>query len=123
MRTLEIPALEGSSLTSKIEVGNSLSIVDADTLASTEFIPRRCVWRILTPKDGDRRIVWNPESFTEINEARDMFRQLIAAGMVPYVCDAKGQPTGEVMDVFDPGSGEISFQDVLWAPKKLAVGG
>ncbi len=43
--------------------------------------------------------------------------------MMPYVCDAQGKPTGEVMDVFDPGAGEVSFQDVLWAPKKLAVGG
>ncbi len=123
MRTLEIPSLEGSSLTSQIEIGDSLGIVDADALSSTEFVPRPCVWRILTPGDGDKRVVWNPDSFTEIREASDLFKKLIAAGMMPYVCDAQGKPTGEVMDVFDPGAGEVSFQDVLWAPKKLAVGG
>lgn len=117
MTTLEVPALAGSSLTSQIEVGEHLSF-------HNDSPPKNwVVWRIMTPKDGDRRIVWNPDSFTEINEARDLFRKLIKAGMVPYICDAQGKPTGEIMDVFDPLDGMVSFQDVVWAPKKLAVGG
>ena len=118
MRTIEIPALAGSRLTTSIEIPD-------DRWPNPDVKPPRLfvTWRIMTPKDGDTKIVWNPDSFTEIREAAALFKKLVAAGMVPYVCDATGRPTGEVMQEFDPSAGEVDFRDVVWAPTKLAAGG
>ena len=111
MNTIEITVPYGSNLKNTIET-------------NLNDIPKEggITWTILN-KEGDRKIIWHPNSFTDIREAKEVFDQLIAKGMVPYYCDDKGQPTGEIMTEFDPSTGIVSFNDVIWTPKKLAVGG
>jgi hypothetical protein len=120
VKTLELPALDRSRLTENVVVGENLRVLGPDEEPPVGF----GVLRIMTPRDGDKRVVWNPDSFTEIREASELFKELLKAGMVPYVVDpATGRPTQEVMAEFDPSSGEVDFREVVFAPKKLAAGG
>ncbi len=119
MKMIEIPQLGGSRLTEKIEIGENLTVLPDGGHAPVGH----GLWRIMSPKDGDKKVIWNPDSFTEIQEASVLFKRLIKSGMVPYICDAKGRPTGEVMAEFDPLAGEVDFREVVFAPKQLAVGG
>ncbi len=120
MKTIEIPQLGGSSLSEKIEIGDNLMVLHENRESAPVGFG---LWRIMSPADGDKRVIWNPDSFIEIQEASVLFKKLIKAGMVPYICDAQGRPTGEVMAEFDPLAGEVDFREVVFAPKKLAVGG
>lgn len=79
--------------------------------------PTDCVFRVLSQKDGDKRVVWNRNSIPEINAAKQMFASLIAEGMVPYRVGAGGL-AADVMDEFDP-----SAQEVIFMPTKMIAGG
>lgn len=76
-----------------------------------------CVFRVLSQKDGDKRVVWSRNSIPEINAAKQMFTILIAEGMVPYRVGAGGH-AADVMDQFDPGA-----QEVIFMPTKMIAGG
>lgn len=76
------------------------------------------VFRILTAKDGDERVVWRRESIPEINAAKEVFDRLVAEGFTPYRVGASGEKTSQVMVEFDPTAEEIIF-----APLRLLVGG
>jgi len=113
---IEVTVPRGSNLSNIIET-NLKEYKD-------ESIPAYIkLWVILTKKDGDKKVIWDPYNFTEIREASETFKKLIKVGMVPYICDSKGIPTGEVMVEFDPSAGEVNFKDIIFAPSKLAVGG
>lgn len=103
--------------------GSNLSNIIETNLSEGDAIPGKILWTILTKKDGDKKVIWDPYNFTEIHEASETFNKLIKAGMVPYICDSKGVPTGEVMVEFDPSAGEVNFKNIIFAPSKLAVGG
>lgn len=76
------------------------------------------LFRIINQKDGDRRLVWNSMSISEINDARDTFNQLVEEGFVPHRVDPQGNRTAEVMDEFDP-----SAEETIFAPIPMLVGG
>jgi len=76
------------------------------------------VWRVLTAKDGDRRVVWDAMSIPEINSARETFNQLVSEGMVPYRVGVNGTPSSEVMSEFDP-----TAEEVIFMPMRAVVGG
>lgn len=77
-----------------------------------------CVFRIMSQKDGDKRVVWNKFSIPEINAANQLFKDLIAEGMVPYKVGVDGKATSEVMTEFD-----ATAEEVIFLPIRAVVGG
>lgn len=63
------------------------------------------VMRILGP-DGDRRIVWRKNALGEINEAKKVFRDALADGLLAFKAEPGGQ-RGEKISEFDPSAEEI----------------
>lgn len=66
-------------------------------------------FRIMTPKDGDKRVVWDSRDFAQISEAKAMFDELVVQGLVPYRVGVNGRASSEVMAEFDPYAEEIIF--------------
>lgn len=101
-------------ITAHITVPESLKIID-----HKEKLPKngRC-FRIMTPKDGDKRITWNSDFLNEIEDAKEMFDECVAKGLVPYKVGLNGKASSEVMDVFDPDA-----QEVIFLPVEAIVGG
>ena len=75
-------------------------------------------FRFMTPKDGDKRIVWDCRDLEQIAEAKRMFDEAIQQGLVPYKVGVDGRATSEVMDEFDPEAEEVMF-----LPVALVAGG
>lgn len=99
----------------KITVPDGLTILD-DPAARP---PAGCgVFRVMTPKDGDKRVVWDSRSFAQIQEAKTMFDELVAQGLVPYRVGVNGKATSEVMDEFDPYA-----EEVIFLPVAMVAGG
>ena len=113
-RTVEISPVKGGK-GKKIEIPESLSILDDPK----DVPPAGCgIFRIMTPKDGDKRIVWDNRSFAQIKDAKDTFNKLVAEGLVPYRTGVDGKATSEVMDEFDPYA-----EEVIFLPVALVAGG
>ena len=66
-------------------------------------------FRILSQKDGDKRIVWCKRLLPQIQDAKKMFLDLIKEGMVPYIVGVDGKATSRVMKEFDPTAEEVIF--------------
>ncbi len=84
------------------------------------------LFRILHQDYGDKRLVWDTKDFAQINEARQIFKDLIAQGFVPYLVDKKtGEPTTMPMAQFDALEGEVWMEEheIIMAPMQAAVGG
>ncbi len=104
-RFIEVPVLKNSSLKAGIAVPEKLKILkDKETANKWER-----TFRFLTPKDGDKRIVWDSRDMDQIDEAKAMFDECIAKGLVPYLVGTDGKATAEVMDEFDPDAEEVIF--------------
>lgn len=111
---IEISPLKGSNLKGKIGVPTSLRVLkDGDSIA-----PHERMIRIMTIKDGDKRIVWDCRDLDQINEAKDMFDECVQQGLVPYKVGVDGKATSEVMEEFDP-----SAEEVIFLPIGLVAGG
>jgi len=105
-RTIDISLLQNSNVAKEFEIPESLTILNNPK----DRPPVGCgMFRIMTPKDGDKRVVWNSNSFSEIKDAKDTFDKLVAEGLVPYKVGLDGKQTSEVMDIFDPHAEEILF--------------
>lgn len=76
------------------------------------------LFRILTQKDGDKRVVWDSTSFQEIRDAKGMFDDLVSKGLVPYRVGEQGENTNETMPEFDP-----SAEEIIFLPIPALVGG
>ena len=116
MTTLQIPLVQvGTSRGAvvEVEIPNELKIH-----GSTERPFGHGMFRIMTAKDGDQRVVWNNQSLLEIREAKRMFDSLVEKGLVPYKVSVSGKKSPEVMKEFDAAAEEIIF-----SPVALAVGG
>ena len=106
--TIEVNPLKGSNLKNKIDVPGSLKF-----LADNEKLkPHHHMFRIMTAKDGDKRVVWDSRDLAQIADAKAMFDELIEEGLVPYRVDFNGKVTSEVMDEFDPDAEEVIFLPV-----------
>lgn len=113
-RTIEAQVFKGSNTAVQIAVPDNLRILE-----DHENTPEGCgVFRVMTPKDGDKRIVWDCRDMNQIEEAKAMFDKLIQEGLVPYKVGLDGKATSEVMDEFDPHAEEI-----LFLPIALVTGG
>lgn len=114
-RTIEISMLGHSNLAVKIDIPASLEIMDnpSDT-------PRKgCgAMRVMTPKDGDKRVVWDSFSLGQIRDAKAMFDDCVAKGLLPHRVGIDGKQTAEIMTEFDPTAEEIIF-----VPVALVAGG
>lgn len=90
----------------KIRVPELLTILDDEKI---DRAPDQMMFRIISAKDGDKRVVWNRFSLPEINAAKQMFLSLLAEGMVPYRVGSNGGASSVVMDEFDPSAEEVIF--------------
>jgi hypothetical protein len=102
---LEVPVVKNSNIKEKIGIPGSLKVLgDKEPITKHEG-----VFRIMTPQDGDKRIVWDKRDLAQINEAKEMFDECVAKGLVPYWVGKNGRATSEVMDEFDPEAQEVIF--------------
>ena len=104
-REIEVPLVNNSNIKENITVPESLKILkDKEGVKKWE----RC-FRFLTPKDGDKRVVWDSRDMDQIEEAKAMFDECVAKGLVPYRVGTDGRKTSDVMDEFDPEAEEVIF--------------
>jgi len=110
------------SVKKEVKIPTSLRV-----LGDSEKVPAGCsIFSILNQEDGDKRIVWDSRNLAEIRDAKDLFDQLIAEGMRPYVVGSDGQKTKEIMTIFDPVAEEVLMGDapeIVFTPQKALVGG
>jgi hypothetical protein len=93
------------NLSAKIKIPDSLQILDDNETPPEGF----GAFRVMTPKDGDKRVVWDKRDFAQIIEAKSMFDECVVQGLVPYLVGLDGRATAEVMAEFDPHAEEIIF--------------
>jgi hypothetical protein len=118
----------GANLEKEVELPSCMRVLEEG-----EAVPDQCplVFRIIDQKDGDKRIVWDSNDFSEIVDAKAMFDKLIEEGMIPYRVDPSGKRTPEVMTQFDPVAEEVVLTDkeekprreVVFTPGKALAGG
>jgi hypothetical protein len=113
-RTIEAQVFKGGQAATQIVVPDSLRILEDHENPPEGF----GVFRVMTPKDGDKRVVWDCRDMDQIEDAKAMFDQLIQEGLVPYKVGTDGRATSEVMDEFDPHA-----EEVIFLPVQLVVGG
>lgn len=111
---IEAQTIKGSQAVVGINVPDTLRVLK-DYEAPPEGYG---VFRIMTPKDGDKRVVWDCRDMAQIDEAKAMFDKLIQEGLVPYKVGLDGKATSEVMDEFDPHA-----EEVIFLPVALVTGG
>ena len=113
-RTLDVSLLRAgdqpSNLSAQMEIPESLTILD-NPADKPDF--GFGAIRVMTPKDGDKRIVWDSRVFAQIQDAKEMFDKLVLQGLVPYLVGLAGKASSEVMSEFDPHAEEIIFLPIV----------
>jgi hypothetical protein len=104
-----------SNVSKTIKIPDNLGIMDSPSQKAPEGFG---CFRIMTPQDGDKRVVWDSRDFAQITEAKSMFDELVIQGLVPYCVGVNGRASSEVMVEFDPYAEEIIF-----LPVAMVVGG
>ena len=104
-----------SNVSTTIKIPDSLGIMDNPSQKAPKGFG---CFRIMTPQDGDKRVVWDSRDFAQITEAKAMFDELVVQGLVPYCVGLNGRASSEVMVEFDPYAEEIIF-----LPVAMVVGG
>lgn len=98
-----------SKLSTTIKIPDNLGVMENPSQKAPEGFG---CFRIMTPKDGDKRVVWDSRDFAQITEAKAMFDELVVQGLVPYCVGINGRASSEVMIEFDPYAEEIIFLPV-----------
>ena len=102
-----------------IEVPEELAFLEnGDSVQSHVDTSQFGLFRIMSEKDGDKRVIWNRNSIAEISAAKKMFMDLLSKGMIPYKVGLRGEATSSVMDEFDP-----TAEEVIFLPVKAIAGG
>lgn len=102
---IEVSPLRNSTLREKVGIPGLLKVLkDGEKVNAFHHM-----FRVMTPKDGDKRIVWDSRVLEQINEAKEMFDECISKGLVPYRVGTDGKQSSEVMDEFDPDAEEVIF--------------
>ncbi len=114
-RQVELQVVQNSAVGTVIDIPSSLGLLEQPEDKPLQY---HGVMRIMTPKDGDKRVTWDSRDFIQIREAKDMFDKCVAEGLVPYRVGIGGKATPEVMAEFDPFAEEI-----LFLPIRQVVGG
>ena len=98
----------------KIPIPESLNVV-----IDKESIPTgSSVFRIMSPKTGDTRVVWDAFNLDEVKDAGQMFKSMIDQGMMAMRVGVDGQATSEEIKAFDS-----SAEEVIFIPIPAIVGG
>jgi hypothetical protein len=106
--TITVAPLKGGSVKEHVTAGDCLGKIDLG-----DAIPAGCgVLRIPTEESGDERYTWDRRFADQTREAKRVFDELVAKGMVPYRVDSRGQRTPKVMRKFDPHAEEIVFAPI-----------
>lgn len=112
-REIEVPLVrvgqKAGNLTTTVTIPDLLEIMDDPKEKPPQGYG---CFRVMTPKDGDRRIKWNRNNYQEIVNAKTLFDDLVAQGLIPYRVNINGWATNEVMVEFDPYAEEIIFLPV-----------
>lgn len=115
MTKISIPLFEGSNITEEVET--SLTVATDENIKEFEDNPNFGIFRILDPKKGDERLVWNRMNTGDIREAESRFKEFMSKGLTPFRVDPGGGK-GDRMTSFDPLA-----EEVLFLPEKMVVGG
>ena len=83
---LEAPVIELGRLNARIEIPPELTVLEDDVAP-----PGHGMFRIMTAKDGDKRVVWNSAVLQDIAAARKMFMDCVRQGLVPYRVGVDGK--------------------------------
>lgn len=103
--TLEVQTIKYSSQHVKVKIPKNLKVLGDNEQPANGWR----VFRVMTPRDGDKRIVWDSRSLAQIADAKAMFDKLIQEGLVPYKVGVDGKASAEVMDEFDAAAEEVVF--------------
>jgi hypothetical protein len=99
-------------------IEDAIEVSEIIVLKDDEVVPEgHCCFRILSHK-GDERLVWDSRSLIQLNEAKNVFNQLIQKGLVPHRVGVNGDATAEIMTEFDPHS-----EEVIFLPIRAVAGG
>lgn len=114
-RKIQLQLLQHTNAAKEFDIPESLGIID--DAKEVPPVGHGC-FRIMTPNDGDKRVIWDSGDFAQIREAKEMFDELIAEGLVPYRVGTNGQASADVMDEFDPHA-----EEVIFIPMPMVAGG
>ena len=92
--------------------------VEAESAKAAKSMRALAMFRIMTPKDGDKRVTWRRNSIPEIRAAKKMFMDLHAQGMQAFKVGVDGKASVEMMKEFDPYAEEVVFM-----PLRAIAGG
>lgn len=120
-------------IVSPLAFGNKPSAIKAEIKSGLKLLEDKQdvptghgLFRILHQDFGDKRLIWDASDFTQIAEARQIFKDLIAEGFVPYIIDRlTGEPTSMPMSNFDAMAEEVFMEEreIIMSPMQSAVGG
>jgi hypothetical protein len=108
-RKIELSLIQGSKIAKEFTIPAGLGVIDNPQ--ETPPAGFGC-FRVMTPKDGDKRVVWDSQDFSQIREAKEMFDELVAEGLCPYRVGTNGRASSDVMDEFDPHAEEVIFMPI-----------
>lgn len=100
--------------TERVAIPDELSIMPDGTKRG----PDQRVFRVMTVKDGDKRVVWDATSMSQINEAKKLFEKLKKQGLRPFHVGPGGKPGSVPLDDFD-----ALAEEVVFLPMSAVAGG
>lgn len=83
-----------------------MSTVEALNAAEAEATATKHVMRVMDPKAGDMKVVWDAENTEEVAQARGTFDSMRRKGFTAYGVTRRGKKA-EVMTEFDPDAEAI----------------
>lgn len=113
-RTIDVPIVRGNKSGTPVLIPDNLTILEG-TDEPEQGAPS---FRIMTARDGDKRITWFRGSLAEIRAAKKLFMDLVKQGMVPHRVGPNGKASNEVMRRFD-----AKAEEILFLPMRAVVGG
>jgi len=77
-----------------------------------EVEPGKRVMRIMDPKEGDMKLVWDPDNEVEVAHARETFDKMRKKGLAAFRVDKKGDKA-KTLTEFDPDAAAMILAPAL----------